>query len=116
MQPFTVTRGPFLTRSEASARSGVPPGDLPTRPDLVALGGGHGLEEVYPAFLFSATGAPLAGLAEVLTPLRSTLDPWSAAAWLCSPHPSLGSQTPAAWLRDGGRVERVIDLAQRLAA
>ncbi len=107
MSDFILLRGPFLTRREAAART------VDGLDGVLALGGAYAVEEVYPAFQFTPEGYPLPGLGAVREALGEGFDPWETAAWLSEPHPGLGGRTPADWLREGGPVAPVVELARR---
>ena len=107
MSDLNLVRGPFLTRSEAAARS---PRGLD---GVVGLGGRYALEEVYPAFQFTSEGYPLPGLEAVREALGEAFDAWKTAAWLSEPHLGLGGRAPADWLREGRPVGPVVELARQ---
>jgi hypothetical protein len=68
---------------------------------------------VYPIFQFDGrTQVP--GVAEVITTLRSSLQPLTIASWLTAPARALKNRRPVDALRDG-ELTAVLALAQQLA-
>lgn len=105
-----LRQGPFLTRSMAAHRAGVPTDVLPRRPDLLRLGG-HRLEEVYFGFQFDEHGVrPNVG--QVVQALKTTSDDVDIADWLVRPNPELGLSRPLDYLTCGGSAEHVIAVAR----
>lgn len=68
---------------------------------------------VYPIFQFDGR-TQLDGVAEVITTLRSSLQPLTIASWLTAPARALKGQRPVDALRSGDRTG-VLTLAQQLA-
>ncbi len=71
---------------------------------------------VFPTWQFGPDAALIDGMADVWAELAVHADPWTAAAWMCSPNRGLDDETPVGWLTDGRRPEEVVDAARRAAA
>jgi hypothetical protein len=62
---------------------------------------------VFPAFQFDDRNEPLAGLAELIAPLRPLADDWMVASWLTQPAAELNRRSPVVWLRERRDPERL---------
>ena len=95
-----LLRGPFLTRTQAARRAGVPGRLLKHRPDLLVVDS-EWLPEVYFAFQFDEGGVhPAVGaVVQALKPHFTDLD---IADWLVRPNRGLGLSNPMAF-PDGRR-------------
>ena len=85
-------KGPFLTRSEAAAQSGLEVDDVPFRPDLLRIGG-RMLPEVYFKFQFGTTGIRHE-IGTVVLAMRGTFDDMTIADWLVRSNPALRGESP----------------------
>lgn len=97
--------GHFLTRAQASRRSGIPADQLVARPDVIHIGGTW-LEEVYFAFQFG-DHALRPDLASAVRILHSRFDDESIADWLARPNDELGLVTPLTWSAMGHDAHRL---------
>lgn len=97
--------GHFLTRAQASRRSGIPPGQLVARPDVIHIGGTW-LEEVYFAFQFG-DHALRPDIASAVRILHSRYDDETIADWLARPNDELGLVTPLSWSAMGHDARRL---------
>jgi hypothetical protein len=89
--------------------------DLSKRGRLLALDAGGGKR--YPAFQFGQNGRPYPEMAEILPLFDQVVEtPFTTASWLVSPNPLLGDESPAAWMRAGGKPARLLEAARRATA
>ena len=71
---------------------------------------------VYPEFQFDDHHAVLEGLPEILKILSaSEVDEWTLASWLTSRLRSLEDRSPIDWLRTGGELDQLLDIARDAA-
>lgn len=105
-----VLLGPFLTRADAAARSGLSPHDIAARPDLLRIGKPP-LDEAYFAFQFGPTGIRRE-LGAVVLALKGRCDDLVIADWLLRPNPRLRNGSPLTWLREGGDYHRAVEAAR----
>ncbi len=98
-----VLQGPFLTRTQAARRAGVPAQLLVYRPDLLKVGG-RWLQEVYFAFQFDGDGVR-PDLGQFVQGLKRKCTDIEIGDWLVRPNRSLGSSTPLRYLNSGGSLE-----------
>ena len=110
MSDLSVTSGHFLTRAEVARLTGFPPVEVVAHPALLRITCRISGAETYPAFQFDESGAPAAGLGEVVRVLSESLSLLEIAALLSTPADELGGRLPIAWLRDGGSADRVLSL------
>ena len=106
-----LLQGPFLTRTEAAHRAGVPARLLEHRPDLLRVGGSW-LQEVYFEFQFDRDGVrpEIGRVVQSLKPQRSDV---VIGDWLVRPNRSFGHASPLRYLNSGGSVERVVEVGER---
>ena len=105
-----LLQGPFLTRTEAARRAGVPARLLLHRPDLLRVGGSW-LQEVYFDFQFDQNGVrpEIGRVVQSLKPQRSDV---VIGDWLVRPNRSFGHASPLRYLNTGGSVERVVEVGE----
>jgi hypothetical protein len=70
---------------------------------------------VWPAFQFAGS-RPLEGLARVLGVFDRDVDEWMLARWLRVGQAALDTRSVVDWLRDGGDVDRAVEVAGITAA
>lgn len=70
---------------------------------------------VFPTRQFGPHMELLSGLPEVLSAMRSNLDPWGTALWLLQASPDFDGLTPVEMMR-AGRLAPVLDVARELGA
>ena len=70
-------------------------------------------QHVFPARQFGPHMELLPGLPEVLTAMRSNLDPWGTALWLLQASPDFEGLTPVEMMR-AGRLAPVLEAAREL--
>ena len=71
---------------------------------------------VYPAFQFDEKRRVVSGLSEVLRCFCDVdVDDWTIAGWLVSSLDALEGHSAVGWLRQGGQLEPVLDLARDTA-
>ncbi len=107
----SVLPGPFLTRTQAARRAGVPPAELAALPGAVRLAGPWDVEEVYPAFQFARSGGFLPGLPGVVSTVGAVLADRDLVGWLLEPWPELGGRSVVEWLTAGRPAAAVEALA-----
>lgn len=101
-----VLQGPFLTRSQAAHRSGLPKAELPDRPDLLRLGG-KWTEEVYFDFQFDDHGIRR-DIGRVVSAVRGHREDEVIADWLVRANTHLSGATPLAVLNSPHGLDRVL--------
>lgn len=99
--------GPFLTRAQVAHLLNVPPSTLPSRPDLLRVGGTW-LQEVYFAFQFDHNRIRR-GVSTVVLALKREYGDEAIADWLIRPHAEMGHDTPLHWLCVGREPSRVLE-------
>ena len=70
-------------------------------------------QHVFPTRQFGPHMEPLPGLPEVLTAMRSNLDPWGTALWLLQVSPDFDGLPPVEMMR-AGRLAPVLEAAREL--
>ena len=111
--PETLLLGPFFTRHEAARHAQLQPVQLLEHNGLIRLAGTFSVEEAYFAFQFDGSGIR-EDVASVVEVLNGRFDPCRSADWLARPHSDLNGKAPLEWLRSGGRLEIVLELAGQL--
>jgi hypothetical protein len=112
--------GPLLEMRQAQQLLGVGSRqavhDLIQRHRLLALTTDD-RRTLIPLFQFRETGRPYQAVPPVLRIFaKAEATGWTIASWFTTPTPDLDGQTPIAWIKAGGDLDRVADAARAAAA